>query len=104
MSDLDEVKKLTCRTYGHAWDPQVVIRTTNTRGKVIEFTSVMECMRCGSERRQRIAHNGELLRNNYTYVPGYLRSKEDPPLAKQDYRMSYMALMGPEMKTEIVDG
>jgi hypothetical protein len=95
-----DMNKLTCRTYGHAWTPSKVIRTLNSRGKVIEYTSLLVCARCETERRQKITPEGELVRNNYTYAPGYLRDKGDPAYAKQDYRIEYIRTVRGLIETE----
>ena len=77
---------LECRDLRHAWrrsslhDISVV---RNTAGKVIEFTRVITCSRCGTERHSTFAvPSMQIVRNRYSYPSGYqlLGSHSDPSL------------------------
>lgn len=75
---------LECRDLRHAWrrsslhDISVV---RNTSGKVIEFTRIIICGRCGTERHTTLSvPSMQIVRSRYSYPPSYLLhgSHSDP--------------------------
>jgi hypothetical protein len=77
---------LECRDLRHAWrrsslhDIEV---TRNTSGKIIEFTRVITCSRCGTERHTTFqVPSMMIVRNRYAYPSGYMLvgSHSDPSM------------------------
>lgn len=85
---LDDLRDdyLECRDLRHAWRRSTmhdisVVR--NTSGKIIEFTRVITCSRCGTERHSTFTVPGmQVVRNRYSYPAGYMLmgSHSDPAL------------------------
>lgn len=77
---------LECRDLRHSWRRSSlhdISVTRNTSGKVIEFTRVITCARCGCERHQTYSvPSMEIRRSRYNYPHGYLLagSHSDPAL------------------------
>lgn len=59
---------LHCRELGHAWTAY----TAKYDAKSKCYDRVIRCATCGTERRQVLDSRGEVLRNSYSYVEGYL--------------------------------
>lgn len=59
---------LHCRELGHSWDGY----TASYDAKSRSYDRTLKCASCGTERRQILDSRGEVLKNGYGYVPGYL--------------------------------
>lgn len=66
---------LECRSEGHGWS-FVTDNVTERRGRLLEFTQVRSCWRCGARRSRTIdGSTFEIVRTVYTYGDGYLFAK-----------------------------
>lgn len=86
-------KQITCRSYGHSWQPTTVNVTTNTRGEVTEYHSFLECSRCKATRKQVLDNRGEVIRSGYSYAKGYLRKADEEGFDKPSVRLEFLARM-----------
>lgn len=59
---------LHCRELGHSWDAYTA--SYDAKAKVYDRT--LQCGSCGTQRHQVIDSDGEVVKNTYTYVEGYL--------------------------------
>lgn len=74
LGDASELT-LDCRTEGHGWS-FVTDTVTERRGRLLEFTQVRSCWRCGAKRSRTIdGSTFEIVRTVYTYGDGYLFAK-----------------------------
>lgn len=77
---------LDCRDLRHSWQRSSrhdLLITRNASKKVIEFTRVITCSRCGTERHTTLSvPNMAIARSRYVYPVGYLLlgSKTDPSM------------------------
>lgn len=58
---------LSCRTYGHLWQPYRASHNTRLR----YWRSVRICPRCNTEKTEEISERGMILASWYTYPDGY---------------------------------
>lgn len=63
-----EANLLHCRELGHAWNGYTASYDNRTR----TYDRTLVCSSCGTTRRQVLDSRGEVVRNGYTYVDGYL--------------------------------
>lgn len=83
LEDLQDTY-LECRDLRHAWRRSSlhdISVTRNTSNKIIEFTRVITCARCGCERHQTYSvPSMEIRRSRYVYPQGYMLigSHSDP--------------------------
>lgn len=61
---------VTCRTFGHAWEPSQVIKD-----RVIGQRVVLECTRCGMLRLDGVGVKGEVITRSYSQPEGYKLGK-----------------------------
>jgi hypothetical protein len=64
--DLDDLDYVECRDLGHAWEPRSARRIDKG------FERIMLCLRCSTERRQRLDAHGWPDGATYGYPDGYL--------------------------------
>lgn len=71
---LDDVY-LRCRELRHAWEERGLTPSARRGSRVIEFTEVVECIRCGTIRHDLLhAGSWELVGRRYEYPDGYRMS------------------------------
>lgn len=63
-----EPNLLHCRELGHSWDAYTASYDNSTH----TYDRTLRCSSCTSERRQVLDSSGEVVKNGYAYVPGYL--------------------------------
>lgn len=65
---------LDCRDLRHAWGrPNDWEITRNSRGKIIEYTRVVVCRKCGTERHEKfLVPSMDLANRRYVYPEGFL--------------------------------
>jgi hypothetical protein len=72
-SDSDRFGKFPlCRDVLHAWTPYRATVVTNGHTGKREIHRLLECMRCGTVKKQRLATDGTPLGNIFDYAAGYL--------------------------------
>lgn len=84
-----------CRTLNHAWTQEGPLRRSG--GTVLV---AFRCAVCTTERRDTILlSTGEVVNRGYYHPDGYLRSREDEPVTKQDYRKAWVqqVMKAPDM-------
>ena len=59
---------LHCRELGHSWSSY----TASYDNKFRTYDRTLICDSCGTERRQVLDSSGEVVKNGYHYVEGYL--------------------------------
>lgn len=59
---------LHCRELGHSWSSYTASYDKKSRC----YTRILICTTCDTERRQVLDSRGEVVKNSYTYVEGYL--------------------------------
>ena len=79
-----KLSHMMCRTYGHAWQP----KTVEIVGAM--FVSRLECVRCETKRTWTLNRRGEVVRNGYTYAPGYLLHGDEDRPTRADVRATYL--------------
>lgn len=69
MRSIADERQHLCKMIGHTWIPQAQSKSGWTPDWGIGL--VLECDRCGAERRDTIDSNGALSTRSYVYPPGY---------------------------------
>lgn len=79
MKQIEKIDQqyLTCRTYGHPWQPLRVTPQRTDRGRLVGYHATLQCARCETERTQRLNSDGSLQGNTYRYPEGYLQKHGD---------------------------
>jgi len=80
MTDLttpqwDRTQYTRCNTYGHSWFDYDNSDWTPLFGTPL----VLRCERCGTERRDVIGSQGQVIQRNYSYPEGYRYGKGERP-------------------------
>ena len=83
----ERTQYLRCSTLGHAWFDVDSNHWTATYGT--PFTA--RCERCGTERRDKLDHHGELIKGgrNYLYPAGYQYAKGERP-RRSEFRLQLL--------------
>lgn len=63
-----ESNMLHCRELGHSWDDYTASYDNKTR----TYDRTLICSSCGTKRHQILDSTGEVIKNGYDYVLGYL--------------------------------
>lgn len=80
---------VTCRAYGHPWQPSTVSRIVNTRGIVVEYRADLECPRCETRKTQIYTADGRILGTGYVYPPEYRKRPDEAPVTIGSARIEY---------------
>lgn len=80
MSAIDRISEeyLWCRDVMHSWDPYNVKIRQNKIVRRREMHQILICTRCGTLKTRIMTTAGEILRNSYSYPPGYLLTDQGP--------------------------
>lgn len=78
-----------CKMLGHSWEPQSQAKSGWTPGWGIGL--ILECDRCGCERRDIIDSNGNLSSRSYLYPPGYQYAKGSDRPSRAELRRMWIA-------------